>query len=41
MAPLIYKPDGEQLIKRLWKETMDELAFANVEDILQNLSKQV
>lgn len=38
MAPLIYQPEGEKLMKRLWKETMDELAFANVEDILRKLS---
>ncbi|KAL4940695.1 hypothetical protein BDV06DRAFT_17251 [Aspergillus oleicola] len=39
MAPFVYKPEGEKVAKRLWRETMDELAFAGVEDILNVLSK--
>ncbi|KAH9994171.1 NAD(P)-binding protein [Xylariaceae sp. FL0662B] len=39
MAPLIYKPEGAKLGELLWQETMAELSFAGVENIIQNLSK--
>ncbi|CAG9944897.1 unnamed protein product [Clonostachys rosea f. rosea IK726] len=35
---LVYTSEGEQLAKRVWKETMDELSFAGVEKIIDNLS---
>ncbi|OTA83408.1 hypothetical protein M434DRAFT_24790 [Hypoxylon sp. CO27-5] len=31
MAPIIYTPEGKKIAEQLWKETMEELAFANVE----------
>ncbi|KAL4949981.1 hypothetical protein BDW69DRAFT_197642 [Aspergillus filifer] len=39
MAPFVYTAEGEKVAGRLWRETMDELAFAGVEDILNGLSK--
>ncbi|KAI1075565.1 hypothetical protein F5B20DRAFT_379308 [Whalleya microplaca] len=39
MAPIIYKPEGEEIAKIIWKETMDELSFAGVSDIIQQLGK--
>ncbi|KAI0006453.1 hypothetical protein F4779DRAFT_21157 [Xylariaceae sp. FL0662B] len=39
MAPIIYKPEGEEIAKLLWKETMDELSFAGVEDIIGQFSR--
>ncbi|KAI0192847.1 hypothetical protein F4808DRAFT_363370 [Astrocystis sublimbata] len=38
MAPFVYTPDKERVMPRLWKETMSELAFANVETIIEELS---
>ncbi|RDW93457.1 putative Short-chain dehydrogenase family protein [Aspergillus mulundensis] len=38
MAPFVYKPEGEKIAKRLWQETMDELAFAGVTDIINSFS---
>uniref|UniRef100_A0A8H7K622 Uncharacterized protein n=1 Tax=Bionectria ochroleuca TaxID=29856 RepID=A0A8H7K622_BIOOC len=35
---LVYTSEGEQLAKRVWKETLDELSFAGVEKIIDNLS---
>ncbi|KAJ3529293.1 hypothetical protein NM208_g9829 [Fusarium decemcellulare] len=40
MAPLVYASEGEQLAKKLWKETMAELAFAKVEDIVIRLGEK-
>ncbi|KAI5867517.1 retinol dehydrogenase 12 [Durotheca rogersii] len=39
MSPLVYTDEGKQIAKLLWKETMDELAFAKVDDIIEGLSK--
>ncbi|KAI0179260.1 NAD(P)-binding protein [Hypoxylon sp. FL1284] len=39
LAPIIYTPEGEKISKQLWRETMDELAFANVEGILKGISE--
>ncbi|KAL4781606.1 hypothetical protein BJX76DRAFT_363476 [Aspergillus varians] len=39
MAPFVYKPQGQKIAKQLWRETMDELSFARVEDIVKGLSK--
>ncbi|RYP08516.1 hypothetical protein DL764_001847 [Monosporascus ibericus] len=33
-APIIYKPEGEEISKRLWDETMGELSFASVQEIV-------
>ncbi|RYP55561.1 hypothetical protein DL769_010118 [Monosporascus sp. CRB-8-3] len=33
-APIIYKPEGEEISKRLWDETMGELSFAGVQEIV-------
>ncbi|KAL4995045.1 hypothetical protein BDV10DRAFT_137679 [Aspergillus recurvatus] len=38
MAPFVYSPEGENVAKRLWQETMDELAFAGVTDIINSYS---
>ncbi|KAL5047918.1 hypothetical protein BDW71DRAFT_29138 [Aspergillus fruticulosus] len=38
MAPFVYSPEGEKIAKRLWQETMDELAFAGVADIINSYS---
>ncbi|KAK7213933.1 hypothetical protein V2G26_021111 [Clonostachys chloroleuca] len=38
LPALIYTPEGEHLAKRVWKETLDELSFAGVEKIIDNLS---
>ncbi|KAK7210860.1 hypothetical protein V2G26_018038 [Clonostachys chloroleuca] len=39
MAPLVYTSSGEKVAERLWKETMEEFKFANVQDILAGLKK--
>ncbi|RYP82407.1 hypothetical protein DL770_005588 [Monosporascus sp. CRB-9-2] len=36
-APIIYKPEGEEISKRLWDETMGELSFAGVQEIVAAL----
>lgn len=33
-APIVYTTEGEQVAKRLWRETMEELSFAGVQDIV-------
>ncbi|KAI1117222.1 hypothetical protein F5Y14DRAFT_439346 [Nemania sp. NC0429] len=38
MANFVYTPRGEKVRQQLWKETMDELSFAKVEEIVQVLS---
>ncbi|KAI1277675.1 hypothetical protein F5Y07DRAFT_362560 [Xylaria sp. FL0933] len=38
MAPIVYTAEGKQMAQRLWKETMSELSFAGVEDIIDALS---
>ncbi|RYP06576.1 hypothetical protein DL764_003075 [Monosporascus ibericus] len=37
MAPIVYRPEGEKLDKQLYQETLDELAFAQVGDIISSL----
>ncbi|KAJ3557895.1 hypothetical protein NPX13_g9834 [Xylaria arbuscula] len=39
MAPLVYTAEGERLRGILWKEIMDELWFANVENIVEELGR--
>ncbi|KAL4911391.1 hypothetical protein BDW74DRAFT_184764 [Aspergillus multicolor] len=38
MAPFVYTTEGGKIAKRLWQETMDELAFAGVADIVNSYS---
>ncbi|KAL4971679.1 hypothetical protein BDW66DRAFT_164919 [Aspergillus desertorum] len=38
LAPFVYSPEGEKVAKRLWQETIDELAFAGVADIINSCS---
>jgi hypothetical protein len=37
-AALLYGPDGQQLIEKVWKETLAELSFANIEGVLKEES---
>lgn len=39
MAPLIYKPEGDRIVKQLWEELLDELFFAGVRNILLIMEK--
>ncbi|KAB8293740.1 hypothetical protein EYC80_009225 [Monilinia laxa] len=38
MAPIIYKTQGKRIASQLWQETMDDLAFAHVADIVKDMS---
>ncbi|PWY92224.1 short-chain dehydrogenase/reductase family protein [Aspergillus heteromorphus CBS 117.55] len=35
----LYTSDGERAVEQLWRETMDELAFADVRGVLQSMKK--
>lgn len=37
MAPLVYSSEGQEIRSELWKETMAELSFAQVDTILQEI----
>ncbi|TFB01796.1 Short chain dehydrogenase yanD [Trichoderma ghanense] len=37
MAPIIYKPEAQEIGKQLWNETMAELSFARLEDLIQEV----
>lgn len=37
MSPLVYKSEGLRLAKQLYEETLDELSFAGVRDIINDL----
>ncbi|KAM3426432.1 hypothetical protein NHJ13734_009461 [Beauveria thailandica] len=39
MAPIIYTEEGKQVSAQLWKETMAEFAFANVEQVIEDAAK--
>lgn len=39
MPPIIYMDDGDMISKQVWDETMDELSFANVTEIIQDTRK--
>ncbi|KAI1394176.1 NAD(P)-binding protein [Hypoxylon trugodes] len=39
MAPFVYSKEAEEVTQRLWKETMEELAFAGVQEIVDSLSQ--
>jgi hypothetical protein len=34
---LLYTPEGKVLIERVWEETLDELDFAGVRQILESM----
>jgi len=36
---MLYTPEGKEIIDQLWKETIAELAFADVQGILDSLKK--
>jgi hypothetical protein len=38
-AAFVYTPEGESIREHLWKETMGEFEFAEVQGILDNLKK--
>ncbi|KAI1421684.1 hypothetical protein F5Y12DRAFT_766464 [Xylaria sp. FL1777] len=38
LAPVVYTAEGRQMAQRLWKETMSELSFAGVEDVIEALT---
>ncbi|OAL70187.1 hypothetical protein A7D00_5718 [Trichophyton violaceum] len=38
MAPFVYTDKGEEMAELLWEETMAEFSFANVSEILEDLS---
>lgn len=35
MAPIVSTKQGENVSDRIWKETMEELSFADVEGVLK------
>jgi hypothetical protein len=37
LATLYYTADGKKATKQIWEETMKELSFANVEDIVASM----
>lgn len=37
MSPLVYSEEGKKFSEQLWKETMDELAFAKPQAIFDSL----
>ncbi|KAI2630816.1 NAD(P)-binding protein [Hypoxylon sp. NC1633] len=37
MATLVYSKEAPHITKRLWKETVEELSFARVQDIIESL----
>ncbi|KAL7812781.1 putative short-chain dehydrogenase [Trichoderma gracile] len=37
MAPIIYKPEAQEIGKQLWDETMAELSFAHLEEAIQEV----
>lgn len=36
MAPLVYSDEAAQITEELWKETMEELSFAGVREIIDS-----
>jgi hypothetical protein len=36
---MMYSPRGKQVTERLWNETLDELEFAGVRDILASMRR--
>lgn len=40
MPPFIYTPEGQQIAQLLWQETIDELSFACVGEIIDQELRQ-
>ncbi|KAI1108312.1 putative short-chain dehydrogenase/reductase family protein [Nemania sp. NC0429] len=38
LAPIVYTDEGKEMAQKLWRETMDELSFAAVDDILRTFT---
>ncbi|KAM7210593.1 short-chain dehydrogenase/reductase SDR [Rhypophila decipiens] len=38
LAPIIYRPEGNQISEKLWQETLAEFKFTGVEEILNSLA---
>ncbi|AEO70941.1 f3d6515c-665a-4909-ba2f-dfb0f1fbd9cb [Thermothielavioides terrestris] len=38
LAPVVYTEEGDKISAQLWQETMEELSFAHVEDILRDIT---
>ncbi|CAM1500426.1 Fc.00g095880.m01.CDS01 [Cosmosporella sp. VM-42] len=38
-APILYTPEGKVMTDRVWNETLSELKFANIDGILESMSK--
>ncbi|OQU94000.1 hypothetical protein CLAIMM_00425 [Cladophialophora immunda] len=38
-AAMLYKPEGKAVIEKLWRETIDELSFANVQPVLESMKR--
>ncbi|KAI0146383.1 NAD(P)-binding protein [Xylariaceae sp. FL1272] len=36
-APFVYRPEGQKIAQQLWKETLEELAFAKISTVIDNL----
>lgn len=36
---LMYTPEGKRIIEKLWQETLEELRFANVQGILEDMKR--
>ncbi|KAJ2987801.1 hypothetical protein NUW58_g4312 [Xylaria curta] len=41
MASVVYTAEGEQMARTLWQETMSELSFAGVEDVIKALAVEM
>ncbi|KAI1448848.1 putative short-chain dehydrogenase/reductase family protein [Annulohypoxylon stygium] len=39
MAPFVYSKEAEEVTQRLWKETLEALSVAGVQDIIQSLAQ--
>lgn len=37
LAKLYYTPEGRTISEKIWKEAMEELKFANVDDIIKSM----
>ncbi|KAI4860321.1 hypothetical protein F4820DRAFT_453053 [Hypoxylon rubiginosum] len=38
MATILYTPDDQRISEQLWSETMDELAFANIQELMKEIN---
>lgn len=36
-VPIMYTIEGKKIVEKLWEETMQELSFANVQGILNDM----